>query len=178
MFKLRNRGANSKIFFQLQQINFMGLMHMVGSTFASLPYMQLAQSNTLPSHPSAAPPAPFSPSQPNTLFPPVQTNAYGQLPTQARVPLRSEHGDVLPNLASVYNTSDRPSTSRNYPGHVGSAEVNPRICTVSLFVCGFVVEWLYIYLVCVLISSTLNSLSAKNYFFFVIMKIDTNTPCV
>ena len=119
----------------------MSLMHMVGSTFASLPYVQLAQSNTLLSHPSAAPPAPFPPSQPNTLFPPVHTNAYEQLHTQAGVPLRPERSGALPNLASANNMPagpdpdrrpDQPSASRNHPGNIGSAEVN-QDCTVSFF---------------------------------------------
>ncbi|CAL8321801.1 unnamed protein product [Lota lota] len=117
---------------QLQQINFMSLMHMVGSTFASLPYVQLAQSNTPLSHPSAAQPAPFPLSQPNTLFPSVYTNTSEHLQTQAGVPLRSERSDALPNLASTYKPSagpdpdrppDQPSTSRNHPGNVDSAEL-------------------------------------------------------
>ncbi|KAJ3604992.1 hypothetical protein NHX12_027043 [Muraenolepis orangiensis] len=126
---------------QLQQINFMSLMHMVGSTFASLPFMQQAAlqaqslGTPLPPHPYGPQTGPVPPSR----FPPVHADGHAPLQTQAGVPVRPEPSTVgvLPNLASGYQPSaasypdhskmdfqgfSLPSASRNLPGNVDSAE--------------------------------------------------------
>ncbi|KAM4634088.1 ciliogenesis and planar polarity effector 1 [Polymixia lowei] len=127
---------------QLQQINFMSLMHMVGTSFANLPVIQqnaLAQSNVSLSHQNVPSSHTTSfPTQPNVL--PFHSNTAAQPQTKAGVSVSESNNPqfnhvprhrptdkpVLESSAKISSGRpvDQPHTTKDLHSTINSAEVN------------------------------------------------------